>query len=428
MTDAHTQPRDEATGQFTPSTEQLFGREYDNAQAGFTTKKDEPAGDDRTYSDTLEGVQEAGRDLALKRASAPATVEVSVDAVREHWGAKPDIKEVATPEQAARELSALRGAVATYTEGTNLNNLADQVDKARAEALKNNPKAAEELGLSQADVEAAKADGESKEADKSMKASPDPAPSDGAVEGLDPVVAKALEHPQVRAAIAEELGKAETAQRSYANAVNYANQLAQATLVDAIPELAQIPIESWEAALSLLYQNGDGRVARAMGIIERVSQLSTAQAQWSQHQAQHQTRIAQQQFVSSTEAEDARLIEALGEEVAAEANQATVSFLADHGISRHEAFDFISKHPVLATAQARTVIYKAAQWDAAQKASKTVRAKPLPPVQRPGVSTGRTAAGDNSAKIAALQQQLAGAKGQAAVRIAGQIRNLSRRS
>ena len=41
--------RNEATGQFTPTTEGLFGREYKNAKAGFTTKEDGEATPD--YSD-----------------------------------------------------------------------------------------------------------------------------------------------------------------------------------------------------------------------------------------------------------------------------------------------------------------------------------------------------------------------------------------
>jgi hypothetical protein len=88
--------------------------------------------------------------------------------------------------------------------------------------IKANPKAAEELGLSAEDIEAAKkTDSKESDAAKPMKAS-DPVPGDGAVEGLDPEVAKALEHPQVRQAIAEELGKAEQSQQQYAAAVNYA--------------------------------------------------------------------------------------------------------------------------------------------------------------------------------------------------------------
>jgi signal transduction histidine kinase len=38
------------------------------------------------------------------------------------------------------------------------------------------------------------------------------------------------------------------------------------------------------------------------------------------------------------------------------ANSATLTFLVDNGIPRHEVIDFVAKHPVVATAQAREVI------------------------------------------------------------------------
>jgi hypothetical protein len=242
------------------------------------------------------------------------------------------------------------------------------------------------------------------------------------VQGLDPEVEKALKHPQVRQAIQEELGKAEQSQQQYAAAVNYANQFAQASLVDALPELGQIPVENWEAAIGLLAQSDPGRVQRALGIIQRVSKLSAAQMQLQQHQA----HVQRQQLVTSTEAEDARLVEMIGKDAAEEANKATVAFLTDHGIPRHQHLEFIHRHPVLTTAAARETIWKAQQYDAMQKAAKTLSAQPLPPVQRPGTPGARAAAPDNSSKIASLQAQLATASGDRATRIAGQIRSLRR--
>jgi hypothetical protein len=50
----------------------------------------------------------------------------------------------------------------------------------------------------------------------------------------------------------------------------------------------------------------------------------------------------------------------------------------------------------------------------------------LPSVQRPGVQRDVPRASDNSSKIAVLQKQLAGANGDKAARIAGQIRSLKR--
>ena len=73
MSETDAPPRDEATGQFVPSTEGLTGRELANAEAGFTTKKDDPPADEKTYSDTLDGVKEAARDLADTLRPTPTT-------------------------------------------------------------------------------------------------------------------------------------------------------------------------------------------------------------------------------------------------------------------------------------------------------------------------------------------------------------------
>ena len=424
MSETETQPRNEA-GQFQQSTDGLYGRELANAEAGFTTKKDPPV-EEKSYSDDLAGVKQAARDLADKR-RAPVEI-IDLDVVKEHVG-KPDATEAVTVKQAAQELATTRTNVSKYVEGSNLNNIAAEVDKARAEIIKaRGPEAAQELGLSAEDIAAAKkaADGEDI-ADKSKRADTAIKPDDptSTVEGLAPELEAALKHPQVRAAISEELGKAEESKQQYAAAVNYANQFAQASLVDAIPELGQLPVEQWEAAIGILAQSDPGRVQRALGIIERVARASAAQVEIDQHRAIQQ----RQQFVNSTEFEDARLVEALGKEAADEANKATVNFLTDHGIPRHQAFEFIQRHPLMATAAARETIWKAQQYDAMQKVRATIAAKPLPPVQRPGVvSSNRTPASEGRGRIAALQAQLEGATGPRAAKIAAAIRNIRRSS
>jgi hypothetical protein len=427
LSEETTQPREEATGKFVPSTEGLYGRELANAEAGFTTKKDKPT-DEKTYSDTLEGVQEAGRDLALKRANATAPAEIDVDAVKEQLG-KPPLNEARTAEQAARELSSMRADVSKYVDGINLLGVGEEVDKLRAEALKNNPSAAKDLGLSDEDVAAAKkADGESKEAEpKQTKVRPDPIDGEP-VQGLDPEVEKALKHPQVRAAIQEELGKAEQSQQQYAAAVNTANTYAQASLIDAIPELSQVPIENWQAALTLLHQNGDGRVARAMSIIQRVSDLSAAQMQLQQHQAQEQQRQYQQQFQSWKTQQDAiyRTKSQIPEAESRRFSKLAVEYFGSLGVTESEIRSLMQTQPIMHSAAFALVLEDAVQYRETQKAKAKISAQPLPPVQRPGTPGTRSAAADNSAKIASLQKQLATAPGDRAMRIAAQIRNARR--
>lgn len=425
MSEVDTQPRDESTGQFTPSTEGLFGREHENAKAGFTTKKDPPA-EEKTYSDTLEGVREAARDLSERRGTA-GPVEISMDAVREHVG-KPDLKEAVTPEQAAQELATARGEVSKYVDGLNLLDFAGKIDKARAEEMKNNPRAVEQLGLSKQDIEAAKNVDSENPGEETRRPDTATRPDEPGttVEGLDPEVEKALKHPQVRQAIEDELGKAASAQQSYAAALQTANQFAMASLVDHFPELANIPVQNWEAALHIFAQSAPDRFNNAMGTLQRVSQLQNAQAQWQQHQAQ----VAQQQFAEYARAEDDRFEEMIKGEP--EADRQTIgndmlSYAKKLGVSREQLLGFLHT-PEGRSAPVQKMIYDAVQYDKVQNAKRAIAAKPLPPVQRPGVSTGRSAASDNKGKIATLQSQLAGATGDKAARIAAQIRTLSRRS
>ena len=71
------------------------------------------------------------------------------------------------------------------------------------------------------------------------------------------------------------------------------------------------------------------------------------------------------------------------------------------------------------------LIHKAARWDEAQEAKKTVAAKPLPPVQRPGVTQSGKPGRD--AEITTLKRQLNSATGLQALRIATQLTKLHTR-
>src|SRR5262245_44771386 len=107
--------RDEA-GKFTLSTEGLVGRELANAEAGFTTKKDDPPADAKSYSDDLAGVKEAARDLADRRRAGPS--ELDMDAIKAEVDERP-LKEARSAEQAAKELSAMRSNVSKFVDGSN---------------------------------------------------------------------------------------------------------------------------------------------------------------------------------------------------------------------------------------------------------------------------------------------------------------------
>jgi len=56
-----TENRDDATGEFTPATEDLFGREHELVSAGYTVKKDEPPADDKTCDSDNASLREVSR-------------------------------------------------------------------------------------------------------------------------------------------------------------------------------------------------------------------------------------------------------------------------------------------------------------------------------------------------------------------------------
>jgi hypothetical protein len=75
------------------------------------------------------------------------------------------------------------------------------------------------------------------------------------------------------------------------------------------------------------------------------------------------------------------------------------------------------RHPLLVGEQVH--LLKSAMWDLAQERARAIRAKPLPPVQKPGMSrpTGADAVDD----IRDLQNQLKTAKGHKAIAIAAKL-------
>jgi len=190
--------RDADTGQFTPSNEGLYGREYENAKAGFTTRKDTPDGQATPDYGDADPVREAAAELTAKRGEPEVPITVA-DMLGEL-----DPTEALTVKQAASEFSAARADIDTFTEGMDLAKYVDEIDQRRAEVVKGDKRVAEVLGLDDVPKDPALSKAEQAEA----------AEIDG-MEGLDAETKKALKQPQIRAAIEQELGKAEQATQAY---------------------------------------------------------------------------------------------------------------------------------------------------------------------------------------------------------------------
>jgi hypothetical protein len=264
----------------------------------------------------------------------------------------------------------------------------DLIDNSRAELLKSDPKAAELYGLDPKEVEAnapkETADAPAPEATKQAQPSTE-------IEGSDEELTRALKHPKIADAVASEWTKAETARQQYAHGLNLANQLAQQGVVDRLPELANLPIGQWGDAIITLAQQDPARVQQALAPLERAAKLQAVQNEWNQHQAAQQQAQRWQQIENHVKAEDARLVEMVGGQKAADqANQAMVDYLTERGVAKNQMVNVIAQNPVLRTAEARQTIWKAQQYDRLMAAPKAVPTTPKQHVLKPGNGAGKT--------------------------------------
>jgi hypothetical protein len=233
------------------------------------------------------------------------------------------------------------------------------------------------------------------------------------VEGLAPELDAALKHPQVRQAIEAELNTANQTREAYTAGLEQARVTSLATLAEVVPHLAGLPPAQFEQGLALLAQVDPPAFQKTMDILGRVHTITQAQQQAQRQQAY----VQHQQFEATVTAEDARLTEMFGGDKAAAdaATDATISYLAEQGIPRQQMLQVFKANPVLSTAEARQLVWKAKQYDNIQQAKVTAAAKPAPQVQRPGVpasSAERSASALND-RTARARSRIDGGKGDA---------------
>ncbi|MEH2627074.1 hypothetical protein V1292_005129 [Bradyrhizobium sp. AZCC 1719] len=241
-----------------------------------------------------------------------------------------------------------------------------------------------------------------------------PADSEPVPEGLDPEVHKALKHPQVREAIEQELLRAETVKGEYTQALQAGQQMLQATVAALAPQLDGMPLELWPQAIQSLAQVDPVRANLVADTLQKWGAIQQAQQQVQQQQAY----VQHQQFEATVTAEDARLDEMFGGDKAAAdaANDATITYLSEHGIPRHQMMSVFKANPVLQTAEARRTIWEAGQYRKIQQAKAAVAAaKPAPQVQRPGIaaSAAERQASSVDARTARARAKIASGNGDA---------------
>jgi hypothetical protein len=275
-----------------------------------------------------------------------------------------------TPEQAGQLLSNYEAGVQTYVEGLDDNALLEGIDAARADLVKADPSAAEEYGLNKAEVannaKPVEQPVEQQRPDTAVRA-----------DGLDPEVAKALDHPQVRAAIEGELSKASEAERAATADRQQAYSTVLSAMVSVVPELAQIPTERWGEAVKILEQSDPAKARAIYGLVERGAQIERAMF----GDAQQRQEASQRQFEAYRAEQNALFDKQVGK-VSQEDIRAVNTYVSDVlKLSPAEAGQ-LRNSPTAVDARFQRALLDASRYHAA-KASAPRATSPKTPTQRP---------------------------------------------
>ena len=354
----------------------LTGAAFDLANAGYTPMKDP---DEKNDEGEIGSDSASLREAAEQRAVAPDSF-----VIREYsdGSGKPvPANEAVTLARAARDYAGAIAAEKLIAENESSEALAARIDALRAEALANDPGAAEVYGFEPPENEDRGADREQGEPPSKRHMTPSPTE-------LDPAVEKALQHPQVRQAIEERVGDAEKARQSYRDGLAAATQLAQASFLGQFPELAAIAPENLPGTLELMARQDPAKFSRVKAMVATTEQLFAQQA----HEARHQAESARQDFLRFARSEDARLETMLKGEPPATQQAVMAEIMAsarESGVEPSELNRLFATEPLMRNAIFQRMMYDAGKYRLMMKARDAAVAKPVPPVQRPGMATTR---------------------------------------
>jgi hypothetical protein len=192
----------------------------------------------------------------------------------------------------------------------------------------------------------------------------------------------------VRLALEEKVGEVDRARRSYVDGLDTAMQIAQASFISQFPELAGLAPERLPEALAQIAQQDPAKLARIQAIVAGSEQLRARQNEEMRRAADASRRS----FQDYAKAEDARLETLLKGETSdirqAVAQEIMASAKAS-GIEPDELQRLFDSEPLMRNATFQRMMYDAGKYRLMMKARDAVTAKPMPPVQRPGMAASR---------------------------------------
>jgi hypothetical protein len=417
MNDDNDIPRDDL-GRFTSSLGDHIAAEH--ARLEFTPLEDnKPREEDGpTYGSSDDEIRRAAAEMQERRG---VEAEVAEEVVWHGPDGNPLPDNISTSRgQAAEALSNYRQQKAAAAAGAQDRDLKNAIDSARIETEILNPDAAKAYDfkheLKDAVEEFAAEMGVPVQAE-----TPAPAPEQQqqreSVSGLEPDLAKVINHPQVVQMLEGELGR-------YAQAIQEAGQYAAASLVDALPELAQIGREAWPMAIELISKQGPERVQRATNVINRAVQIGAEQQRLSEAHQARQTAQRQQEIEKWSRAEGAKYDQWAAKEgldLSRFAPEASKYIETHLGMSRAQFSEALRDNPVLRASAFQQVLSDAVRYRQVMAAKQDLVSRPLPPAVRPGAQAPGMSSNSNSSRIAELTRQLNNASGQKALRIAAAL-------
>lgn len=353
------------------SEDTKIGEASVEAAQGYTSMSDAyapPEEKKKTYDAQEGGIREAAEDLAATRAKAedepiPRTY---VEHGGDHHGEAVAGNETISLERASVDLTRQR-AVEQAAQQPDPQAAADAVDALRAQATQQPQPQPEPQPQPQLPEQQAQQ-----------------------VDGVDPEIAQALQNPKIREALAREVEAAENARQQFAQQALDAARLSAASLFSFAPELASLTTEQLPGALALIAKSNPQRAMEIQAQLSRTEQLFTASRQ-AEAQAAATRQHQQQQQLKAWAAQQDEVFE---REVASKESPArmqeitenVVALAEEYGVSREELVTAWKSQPVLRSAAFQRMMVDAAKYRMAQKAVPAKVARPVPPVQRPGIA------------------------------------------
>ncbi|MDI1265893.1 MAG: hypothetical protein PS018_21835 [bacterium] len=372
----------------------LTGAAYELANGGYVPMPIERTED---HGEAIGSDSVSLREAAAQRGDAAD--ELIVRGYTGPSGEPAAANEAITLSRASHDYAAVTAAERLIAANATAKDLAAEVDALRAEALASNPDAAELYGFDRPPAgEAAERASGVHDRDSGSPGGEDPAAS-----SLDVELEKALQHPQVRHAIEQQLGEAERMRQAYLDGIAAATQIAQVSFLSQFPELAAVAPENLPDALEQLSQQDPAKFERVRAMVAASEQLLERQ----RAESARQIELNRQGFENYARSEDARfetMMKGETRETQAAVSAEIMASARASGIEPVELNHLFRTEPLMRNAAFQRMMYDAGKYRLMMKARNEAVAKPLPPVIRPGMS--RTPAERQQVDLRALNTRL----------------------